>query len=165
MSDLQTFHNFRKLPPEIRRQIWAYSLNTSAPRAYYVDLNIPSSAQTHEVSLQRVSSDYLPRNFSAVSNIHCRATYLEAVSQEARIEVAHAWRTFKPEVPFTLTADSNGYSPSTIHGETSGPSGESVIVVDAENDLFIVEDWRLYSAVLAFLKADVNSSVDLPGAT
>ncbi|SPJ71850.1 uncharacterized protein FTOL_01578 [Fusarium torulosum] len=163
MSDLQTFHKFRELPPEIRRQIWAYALNTSAPRAYYVDVDIPSNAQPREVRLQHVSPGHLPRNVSAVSNIHCRATYLEAVSQEARIEVAHAWKMFKPEVPFTLTADSNGCNPSTIHGETSGPSGESVIVVDAANDLFIVEDWRLYSAVLNFLKADVNTSVDLPG--
>ncbi|KAM0236552.1 hypothetical protein ACHAP5_009362 [Fusarium lateritium] len=162
MSDIETFHKFRDLPLEIRRRIWALSLNTSGPRAYYVDVNIPSDTQPQQVSLRHVSPGYLLPSVSDTSNIHCRTTNLEAVSQEAQAEVAHTWKTFNPETPFTLTADSNGSSPSTIHGETNQASGDSAIVVDAENDLFIAEKWRIDGNVISLLKVVVNYYLPLP---
>jgi hypothetical protein len=93
--------------------------------------------------------------------MHCRATYREAVSQEARIEVAHAWKMFKPQIPSTIITVSSARHPSTLHGETSKPGSESATIMYAKYDLFIVEKWRIDGEVLALLNVDVNKSVDL----
>jgi hypothetical protein len=162
MSDLRTFHKFSELPLEIRGQIWAIALNSSAPRGYYVDIYIPHDAQQRQAGLRHVHSGYFLANWSKVSGKHCRATDLEAVSHEVRTEVAHGWKAFKPEVPFTLEGFGNGCNPSTIHGETGGPSGESCIVVDAENDIFIIEEWDTYAKALAVLRPDLDDREDPP---
>ncbi|KAM0352373.1 hypothetical protein ACHAPU_002039 [Fusarium lateritium] len=167
METVTNFEFFPDLPIEIRNGIWKIALSLDSPRAYFVDVALPSldleetedptaranQRQPQRAAINRAPPSIFPPTLSTSPWRLNNSTALKRACYESRRETAQNWKNLSPNGAVDMHIDVAeitfpNFPPFELRGETYGPLGEASVVLDGRNDLLVIEEIRLGSYVM-----------------
>ncbi|KAF4966130.1 hypothetical protein FSARC_6181, partial [Fusarium sarcochroum] len=152
--------------PEIRRRIWALAHDAHAPRAYFVCVKLdPTDRAYQQMTIHHVVPESVQfRPYPDPPQSLGNTWALKQACHESRKEVAHAWKTFKPEKIMRMGIRNGEGNPSKVAPyEMRGASFGLSVVIDGARDLVIAESWRIFGSQLSRATAVGGLRVPKPG--